>query len=63
MTTTNNIILKNKFMQYTVLTSSRFEDLIKQVNDLIEKGWIPQGGFCESGNGAIYHFSQAMIKK
>lgn len=50
-------------MQYTVLTAFRFEDLIKQVNDLIEKGWIPQGGFCESSNGAIYHFSQAMIKK
>jgi len=50
-------------MLYTVLTSSKLEDLIKQVNDLIEKGWVPQGGFCESSNGAIYHFTQAMIKK
>ncbi|HNW89936.1 MAG TPA: DUF1737 domain-containing protein [Bacteroidales bacterium] len=50
-------------MSYTVLTASKLEDLIKQVNDLIEKGWVPQGGFCESSNGAIYHFTQAMIKK
>ncbi|HOY33198.1 MAG TPA: DUF1737 domain-containing protein [Bacteroidales bacterium] len=50
-------------MLYTVLTASKFEDLIKQVNALIEKGWIPQGGFCESSVGAISHYSQAMIKK
>ena len=50
-------------MRYTVLTSSRFDELIKMVNELIEEGWIPQGGICESGNGAIYHYSQAMIKK
>jgi hypothetical protein len=55
--------LKTLIMKYTVVTSSRFEELIKQVNELIEVGWIPQGGICESGNGAIYHYSQAMIKK
>jgi hypothetical protein len=50
-------------MKYTVVTSSRFDELIKMVNELIETGWLPQGGVCESGNGAIYHYSQAMIKK
>ncbi|HQP14548.1 MAG TPA: hypothetical protein PLB59_01145, partial [Bacteroidales bacterium] len=50
------------FMLYTVLIDSKLEDLIKQVNDLIQKGWIPQGGFCESSSGAIYHYTQAMIK-
>ena len=30
-------------MKYTVVTSSRFDDLIKMVNELIETGWLPQG--------------------
>lgn len=50
-------------MKYTAVTSSRFDQLIKQFNELIEDGWILQAGICESGNVAIYHYSQAMIKK
>jgi len=58
-----NTNYEHKIMKYTIITSSRFEELIKMVNELIAEGWIPQGGICESGNGAIYHYSQAMINK
>ena len=46
-------------MEYTVTSSQSLSDLKKQVNSLIQRGWIPQGGLTmESG-----FYAQAMIKQ
>ncbi len=49
-------------MEYTIVTTSSFEDLMKQVNKQIKKGWIPQGGVSVVEKGGICLYSQAMIK-
>ena len=68
-------------MQYTVLENSHLEDhnkddpgLLTEVNNLIEEGWIPQGGVsmkqsrswvtsANSGQHYVYtKYIQAMIK-
>lgn len=51
-------------MQYTVISESAIERLIKNVNQHISEGWIPQGGIFEGNPG--FHgriFYQAMIKQ
>lgn len=49
-------------MQYTIVTGSKAEDVIKQVNERLKDGWTLQGGLSASAteNGSIY--AQAMIK-
>ena len=51
-------------MKYTIVYTSTLEDLIIKVSKLIQDGWIPQGGVCESVDGYTGHLrcSQAMIK-
>ncbi|MFA4919733.1 MAG: DUF1737 domain-containing protein [Thermodesulfovibrionales bacterium] len=46
-------------MEYRILLAYNSADLEKQVNDLLNQGWRPQGGLClTSGN----YYVQAMIK-
>ena len=47
-------------MKYTIVSGSNILQLEDAVNDLIKKGWIPQGGFKISHDN-LYH--QAMILK
>lgn len=46
-------------MEYTLVKTSTYKGLIKEVNDLIKKGWIPQGGIMEDQSGRCL---QAMSK-
>ena len=50
-------------MEYTVISESSIERLIKSINNAMQEGWIPQGGICEGNpgfNGRLFY--QAMIK-
>lgn len=49
-------------MKYTVVKTKKLEELIEQVNLLIQEGWKPQGGICESASQGAVDFYQAMIK-
>jgi hypothetical protein len=49
-------------MKYTILSHRNISELINLVNNLINEGWIPQGGLCESGGESSCYYSQAMIK-
>lgn len=58
-------------MKYKIATAKTARDLEKEVKDLIENGWIPQGGVC-LGRGEVANYclpssedywSQAMIKE
>ncbi|EGN75173.1 hypothetical protein A28LD_1188 [Idiomarina sp. A28L] len=46
-------------MEYTLVKTVTYAGLIKEVNDLIKRGWIPQGGIMEDQHGRCL---QAMIK-
>jgi len=46
-------------MEYTLVKTLTYKGLIKEVNDLIKQGWIPQGGVMEDGDKKCL---QAMIK-
>ncbi|MDP4486445.1 hypothetical protein CWB89_00230 [Pseudoalteromonas piscicida] len=46
-------------MEYTLVKTATYKGLIKEVNELIKQGWIPQGGVMEDQNGRCL---QAMIK-
>jgi hypothetical protein len=50
-------------MQYTVVTFVKLEDLIKEVNSLMQKGWLPQGGICLNSFVVDGRYFQAMVKK
>lgn len=45
-------------MEYKIVTGTNIDNLSVNVNNLIEKGWIPQGGVLI--NGMMY--AQAMVK-
>lgn len=47
-------------MEYTITSSESLSDLKKQVNTLIQRGWIPQGGLATVIPG---FYAQAMIKQ
>lgn len=51
-----------KLKEYKVIQATSLEALEKLVNELIAKGWIPQGGLCESGKQNFLFF-QAMVSK
>ncbi len=53
-----NFILR-KNVQYQIVKTMTWKGLVEDVNKLIQKGWIPQGGISEY-NGKCF---QAMIKK
>ncbi|MCC5452876.1 hypothetical protein LMJ53_14200 [Rheinheimera sp. UJ51] len=46
-------------MEYTLVITISYKGLIKEVNELIKQGWVPQGGVMEDKNGRCL---QAMIK-
>ena len=47
-------------MEYTVVFTKGYDDLIREVNQLISQGWKPQGGVAmDLGN---FNFCQAMIR-
>jgi len=46
-------------VEYTLVKTATYKGLIKEVNDLIKQGWIPQGGVMEDKTGRCL---QAMIK-
>lgn len=49
-------------MKYIILESSSIEDLTRQVQDLIARGWEPQGGVSAASNQVmVWWFYQAMI--
>ena len=48
-------------MEYTVVTATDMDILIIKVNELIVKGWKPQGGVNECGVSTM-QYCQAMIK-
>ena len=49
-------------MKYTVVRTRKLNELIEQVNLLIQEGWKPQGGICESTYQGSAEYYQAMIK-
>lgn len=48
-------------MEYDVISESDIKTLIKTVNDMIRKGWKPQGGIQQSSQGERFYM-QAMVK-
>lgn len=54
-------------MEYKIVHEGNIESLVKEVNKLIKKGWVPQGGVSilhvSSGLSPRNEYSQAMIKK
>jgi hypothetical protein len=49
-------------MQYTILRSTKLEELIELVNQRISEGWIPLGGVSSSLTVGATMFCQAMTK-
>ncbi|MCT3814523.1 hypothetical protein CMT92_07345 [Elizabethkingia anophelis] len=45
-------------MEYKVLSNDNMNELIKEVNEHLLKGWKPQGGVCVLGFG----YYQAIVK-
>jgi hypothetical protein len=48
-------------MKYHILTGD-LQKLEREVNELIEKGWKPQGGVSRAESDCYSWFAQAMIK-
>ena len=46
-------------MEYTITYGDSLVVIITRVNELIKKGWKPQGGICQ----IMGNFYQAMIKE
>ena len=46
-------------MEYMLVKTLTYNGLVKEVNALIKKGWIPQGGIMEDSSKDCF---QAMIK-
>lgn len=51
-------------LEYTVVVTTSIEDLETEVNDLLSKGWKPQGGLSSMNYGATgFEYCQAMIRE
>lgn len=48
-------------MEYTVITSNSLQDLIKEVSDMVGKGWMLEGGmtFVCNGDNCKYDYTYA----
>jgi len=51
----------NKKTEYYVAFHWHLGDLMKEVNDLIKKGWIVQGGVSISVHGSHHGYAQALL--
>lgn len=50
-------------MKYRLLNNTR-KLLVRDVNEAIEQGWVPQGGVTMGGLiGGIVSYAQAMVKE
>lgn len=49
-------------MQYTILRSTKLEELIELVNQHIAEGWTPLGGVSSSLTVGVTMFCQALTK-
>ena len=47
-------------MKYKVVSATSVQDMEKQVNELIAKGWRPKAGMTAGANGVFY---QAMVSE
>lgn len=45
-------------MEYKILYAITFDEMQKEINNYIKKGWTPQGGLCNTK----YNLAQGMIK-
>ncbi|MDV3537954.1 hypothetical protein CMU94_02305 [Elizabethkingia anophelis] len=45
-------------MEYKVISNSNLNELEKEINDYLTKGWKPQGGVCL----VSFSFYQAIVK-
>jgi hypothetical protein len=50
---------RGSYMKYDILWSTNLNELVKEVNDAISKGWEPIGGVCL----ADVAFYQSMVLK
>ncbi len=53
--------MKTKF-EYTVIKKNSLADLIEEVNQMMIKGWLPQGGMSTKEGISQDHFFQAMTR-
>ena len=52
-----------KHMEYTVISSHLLHDLIRQVNEHLNYGWVVQGGISfASLHNDFPHYIQAMVR-
>lgn len=49
-------------MKYEIVEAPELYKLEEMVNEMIEDGWLPQGGLCSTKYGTTTYYSQAMIK-
>lgn len=49
-------------MKYTICWQSNRSFLEDEVNELIQKGWVPQGGLNLTKAGMYTNYYQAMVK-
>ncbi len=49
-------------MQYTVLRTTKLEELVELVNQQLAEGWMPLGGVSASVAVGVTLFCQAMTK-
>lgn len=51
-------------MEYTIIEGRGPVGMVKEVNKMIEQGWVPQGGLITTSkdNGSPDWFYQAMIR-
>jgi hypothetical protein len=52
-----------KIVKYTVVAEHKMDSLIEKVNQLIQKGWEPQGGIATRIAGLQVSLFQAMIRE
>ncbi len=48
--------------EYTVIKKNSLADLIEEVNQMIEEGWLPLGGMSTKEGMSQDHFFQAMTR-
>ena len=51
-------------MRYTILEAGSIAELARQVQQLIDEGWEPQGGVSAASNQAlVWWYYQAMVRR
>lgn len=53
-------MLERKIVQYDIVSSNNYTDLVRRVNDAICRGWVPFGGV--SYNSNYNNYCQAIVK-